>query len=73
MRDDTIRLPTGRSFYANRRLVSINDELQVGEGYDGSIDGLAFETDDSSNWSREDRAALADLMIERWQHFKDAP
>lgn len=64
-----IVLKTGRRFYANRLIVGIDDKLEISEGYDGGIYTSDF-CDPENNWSKEDRIALADMMIDRWKRFK---
>ena len=63
---------SGRSFYANRGLVSIHvppapgmEAGGLGEGYDGSIEvNYGAEA-----WTFDERRELATAMIERWKLF----
>ena len=66
----TIRLTTGRECDANRSIVGIDDEGNVYDGYDGTVDVDGDPVDGDGAWSNEDKRALADLMIARWQAFR---
>jgi hypothetical protein len=62
--DDTLRFETtGRRIYANCHLISINHEMQVGEGYDTNLD-------EGPELTTEEKRELADYMIELWERFK---
>jgi hypothetical protein len=80
--DDSVVFSSGRSIYANRGIVGINDSLEVYEGYDGPIFSPVEEPeiDDLSIPSKlspllgamtaDDFRELADLMISTWQEFR---
>lgn len=71
MRDiDTIRLPSGRTFYANRGIVGINADCdEISEGYDGEV---VVDERDADPWTALEKIELADMMIARWTKFRDA-
>lgn len=69
--EDDIVLSTGRAFYANRGIVGIDAKGNVSEGYDGGVDVWGHDGwSKRADWSREDRDALADMMIARWTAFR---
>jgi hypothetical protein len=72
---DRIVFSTGRSVSPNRGIVGLSPELEVFEGYDGQLeaDG-AWEHDmrPRSDLTPVERSELAELMIERWQRYRDA-
>ena len=68
------RLSTGREFYANHHLVSLQrqsdpyggaDYWEIGEGYDGSVH------EDAVEWTSAERRELADYMIALWTQFRN--
>jgi hypothetical protein len=59
--DDDYVLSSGRRFYANRGLISINQNLEVSEGYDGEVW--------TGKWSGAEKRELADFMIALWRRF----
>lgn len=59
--DDEFRLSTGSKFYANRGCISLNEEGELCEGYDGGID------EDKLNDAEKREIAL--YMIEQWSRF----
>jgi hypothetical protein len=66
---DTVKLPSGREFYAYNGIVGIGAngdpaDLWVWEGYDGDVS--------TYDWSVEERRELADLMLARWQAYRDS-
>ena len=60
------RLSSGREFWTMASYISLSEEGHVGVGLDSDLDG---EMDD---WTRAERAELADFMIERWTVFREA-
>lgn len=70
MAGHNITLTSGRKVYANHGLVSVSEDLtEVGEGYDGFI---YMDDMEEPPWTPEEKMGLADMMIGRWQRFKDA-
>lgn len=65
----TIKLKSGREIDANSGLISINDALEVGTGYDQML-SLLDEDYDESPLTAEERVELADRMITLWQRWK---
>ena len=68
---DDITFTSGRELYANNRIVGIDDDGYLFQGYDGGIpypDTNGYDV----QFSPEDMRELADLMIMRWQRFKDS-
>jgi hypothetical protein len=59
-------LSTGRTFYANQNIVGIDPDLDLSEGFDSGMEI-------SSDWTAEERAELADYMIDLWSRFKAKP
>lgn len=65
---------------ANCGIVGIDEDLNVFEGYDGGCPEAHPSADcpehrDPKHWrplSKEEKRRLADIMIERWQRYKDA-
>ena len=70
---DTIVLSTGRLFYGNNGIVGINGEGKLSTGYDNhlSVEDWNDERGDFDPWTKEDKIALADLMIERWAKWRN--
>lgn len=69
--DDTVTFSTGRTAYAHRGIIGLNDELVVSEGYDGG-----FWNRDDRLWAKdgltkEEEIELADYMIALWTRFKE--
>lgn len=68
---DTYVLSTGREFYANRGLISINELGEIAEGYDGGIQ-LECEWDEEFQpWTKDERREFADYMIRLWTQFRN--
>ena len=74
---------SGRSFQANRLIIGLNPQGEVGEGADGDIDlagnapeWFKEETDPyyvqqlAAYFTREEKRELADFMIELWGKYK---
>ena len=59
-----IYFSTGKVIYANNGIVGISPDMEIFEGYDGSIS-------DDYELSRMEKIELADLMIDRWSLFRD--
>lgn len=64
--DEIITFSTGLSVKAFHGIVGIAPDLETYYGYDGGL----FEYDYTP--TKQERIELADLMIARWQAFKDA-
>ncbi len=66
---DQVTLSGGRTFYANRGLLSLSEDGTVFEGYDGSIrfldDDLRSDGDEKP-WTPEERKEISDFMVARW-------
>jgi hypothetical protein len=69
-------LPSGLTFSPNGRIIGIDDDLAVFEGYDGPLappPGTPVEDGDwygdLQNIPQGDKAALARMMIGRWTQF----
>ena len=57
---------SGKKFSANCHIIGINHELELHEGYDGSLG--EYEID----FTPEEKRELADFMLGLWQKFKDS-
>lgn len=72
----TVKLPSGREIDPNDGYVGLSDDLRVGDGYDSQIYDAGFEDigidPDREQWPAEDKVALAEIMIERWQRYKQS-
>lgn len=64
--DNHITLSTGRVLTPYGGIVGIDPGLTTYYGYDGEL--FEYEKDPT----HQERIELADLMIARWQAFKDA-
>ena len=75
---------SGREFYANCGIIGLRDDDDADnfgrvffEGYDGSrrITPESWDTDpdDGQDWTAEEKAELANYMINLWQRWLDAP
>jgi hypothetical protein len=64
-----IVLLTGKRIIANRGIIGLSPQLDVTEGYDGTI-----ESSEMAEWAPEltrgERIELADIMIERWERYR---
>lgn len=76
---DIITFSSGRSAYANRGIVGINADLELHQGYDGSIDWpipewwkVSFPQWITPNTlAPEDMLELADYMVSLWLRFRE--
>jgi len=67
------RLASGRKLYANNSILGISveedfvhgDRLVLSEGYDGYFDGEELK------FTSEEKAEIADYMIDLWTKFKE--
>lgn len=72
--NDYVKLKSGRKIYANGNFISINDKLEIAEGWDGGLPLAPFEDDydyDEDHFTKEEAIELAELMIERWTKYKN--
>lgn len=78
--EDDIRLPSGRTVYANRGIIGIGPELGLSEGYDGGLDGADLKEVIQENWGDtseykflpfEDRLFICDMMLSRWNAYRE--
>lgn len=65
---DEIVFSSGKSIYANNNIVGIDAELEISEGYDGSI--FIEGHNGEELLTKPELIELADMMIDRWQRFK---
>lgn len=67
-----IVLKSGRVVYANGGIFGLSSELEVSEGYDSTVHWppREYETLEDS-LTAEDMHEIADIMIARWQVFKN--
>ena len=67
---DTFTLSTGRTFYANRGILGISDDLGITEGYDGGVqeDSTAKQYEEAPEpFTSEERGEISAYMIHLWQ------
>lgn len=64
-------MDSGRAFYSNGGLVSINERLDPAEGYDGYIHvgPLGTEWEDEEEFTPKERSDLARYMIGLWERW----
>jgi hypothetical protein len=69
-------LPSGLTFSPNGRIIGIDDDLAVFEGYDGPLAPPPGKPVEDGDWHGDlqnippgDKAALARMMIGRWTQF----
>ena len=69
---DEIKLSSGRIIYANCGIIGLSPELEVREGYDGTVEWPPPTWNEYAKpyLTADDMRELADLMIDRWQRFK---
>lgn len=65
-----MELKSGRTVYANQEIFGIDPELNLTEGYDGSVDMEQFMDGEVVALTKEDLIEIADMMIDRWQRYK---
>lgn len=63
---ETLTFSTGRTITPNCRIIGINDELDIYEGYDSCI----FPHPYSEKLSEIEKIELADFMIKLWTAYK---
>lgn len=63
-------LSTGRSIYANNGILGMGPDLDIFEGYDGAPDPESLYSGEDP-WTPEERAEVANMMIDRWQRWSD--
>lgn len=62
--DSTMILKSGKKIYVNHGLISIDDDNNIYEGYDGEIDIY-----DYNELTKDERIEIAEYMIERWKKY----
>jgi hypothetical protein len=72
---DILKLKSGRELHVNRGFVSINEDLEISEGYDSGL--LAAPNEkyyeyDEDRLTKDEALELADILIDRWNRFKIA-
>jgi len=70
----TVTLSSGRTFEANRGLLSLSEDGVVHDGYDGSFDFLPDDIrddDDMQPWTPAERREIAEYMVARWAAWGD--
>lgn len=74
-----ITLPSGRVVSVYENFIGINNKGEISKGYDGHIDGAFaqlpgwyWEESEWESWGIEDKLALADIMIKRWEDYRQA-
>ncbi len=73
-----LKLSNGREVYANGGIIGLDEQMRLFEGYDGAINYPApdwlseTEVDEISRYLTSSEAVeLADIMIARWQAFRE--
>lgn len=70
------RLKSGRVVYANGGIFGLSEDLELTEGYDGSLSsrwpGYEYEPDPEHEFTADEVREIADIMIERWTRFRAA-
>jgi len=64
-----MKFKSGRKIDANKGLIGINEELEIGTGYDQMLHLVDDDFEDAP-LSAEERAELADHMIALWTRYK---
>ena len=70
---DYLKLKSGRKLYINCGFVSINENLDIAEGYDSELPRAPNDPDyeyDDKRLTKEEAIELANIMINRWTEFK---
>jgi len=65
---DSIILSTGKVINANRGIVGINPDLDISEGYDGTLD--EEDLPDDERLTDDERLELANYVISLWEKWK---
>lgn len=60
---DEYELSTGKQFYANKGIIGIENSLIISHGYDGGIN--------EDDFTQQEKAEIADYMIDLWTKFKE--
>ena len=64
---DEIVLLSGTKIYASNGLISINEDLEIRQGYDGILADHEYVA--VEHWTVADRLDLAKMMIDRWTRY----
>lgn len=66
-------LSTGKTFYAYCGIIGLSPNYYMYEGYDDSLeDGIINnEAGRVEDFTCSEKIEIADMMIERWKHFKN--
>lgn len=73
MSSDWIEVSSGYKFYANGGFISINDKLNIAEGWDGGFPTAQYESDYDPEYpgpSKQDMIELAIRMQTLWIKFR---
>lgn len=75
---------SGRGFYSNGHIIGINPNLEVYEGYDGTIEHAGnppdwwlattepfYVNEREYYFTKEEKRELAEYMINLWQQYKE--
>lgn len=65
--EETLTFSTGRTLTPNRRIIGIDDELKVFEGYDNDLYPHPY----SDDLAPVEKIELADFMISLWTKYKE--
>ena len=63
--NDSYILNTGKKIYANKGLISIDNEGNIYEGYDGELDIKEYNL-----FTKQERREIAKFMINKWKRYK---
>jgi hypothetical protein len=68
-----IKFLSGRYIEAGMGVVGISPDLEFYEGFNGAVDWPPLEgwAAEGNELTADDMRELADMMIERWQRFKE--
>ena len=67
-----IRLKSGRTVYANNGIFGLSPELEISEGYDGTVHWPPSDYEKpETSLTTDDMREIADMMIARWVAFKE--
>ena len=67
--DELLRLATGKELYLHLGIIGLSPDLRASHGYDGGV--FDFESVEWSELTKTELIEIADLMIERWNQFKE--